>query len=81
MTMERMFPFWILKWEILNSCLKDRIRVASHLLLWFLDLAYTLDKFSSTHLILQLCDMENTVQVCQENQMQFPKAQSKERGG
>ena len=39
---------------------------------------YTLDKFSRLHLILQLCDIENTVQICQENLMQFPQAQTKE---
>lgn len=41
-------------------------------------LVYTLDKFSRLHLILQLCDTENTIQICQENLMQFPQAQTKE---
>lgn len=34
--------------------------VASHLLPWLLDLASTLDKFPSTHLILKLCDIANS---------------------
>ena len=35
-------------------------------------------KFSRLHLILQLCDTENTIQIFQENLMQFPQAQTKE---
>ena len=41
-------------------------------------LVYTSDKFSRLHLILQLCDTENTIQICQENLMQFPQAPTKE---
>ena len=35
-------------------------------------------KFSRLHLILQLCDTENTIQIFQENLMQFPQAQTQE---